>query len=983
MKVLQRTLVCALALALWATVWAGMASAQAARRNWRQENAEIQARNAARIDKGGRIGLELVGEGAGKDRTTGPEALVDGNPNSWCVTWGTPVRYRIDLVAALPITQINFMCSKYNTAQTPKDIEIRLSDGTVIKRALEALWPASDNPYPRQTVEINKTIEWVEVTVLSVHEGPVLTEGKNAGKRTTYGGLGEIEVVTSADLAPYLEVPQLNAEAPVYVEGASPRNDYSQVKTTLPPAIPLGRFPGIYLTAEEIDAMVRTIRSGDRGKEMLDRLTAVCDGWLAEPVEMPDPTKPAQLTDRGDAPTQAHDALSKKVGWFGWAYQVTNDEKYAAKAREILVGYARLYPNDYKEHKGVNASDTGKIMAQRLSEAMWLLPLIQGYDMIHDAPCLSDDDRRLIEEDLIRHALTFINGKRSAADDVAARDKKNPDWRTADETGPRKTVGNWTNFYNAAYIQGGIVLKDQHWIDLGAANTRYNLHTGIGDDGMWGEGAIGYHLFGRHALVACLEALARKGIDLYGFEQCRFKNLFDSPLKYAYPDSTAPGIHDSGRTAVGGSWEAMAYDFAYLRYGDANYGRIVNDAMRQMMQSSACYFPTVIYEKLPEKPLEGLTSLIFDTLGYAILRGREGDSQTYLLMDYGPHGGVHGHPDKLNLILFADGDELAGEPQMYRYEDRRHGEWTRPTIAHWSVSVDSHSQAPTTGKLLAFADRGPIKVMRGQSGDAYAGVGLDRTVVQMPGYVADIYRCWSKGKRTFDYPLCFRGTLDALRGADPAALKPMGQAAELGYKHILALPPVETADAWTGVWSREAVTVAAGQEFAETVPDDDRRTHPASEVKAVVVGGPASTVFVGQVPGGRHQAVLRRQGTETVFAAVIDPFKAADVVARAESFDVTGPVPAYGLKVTRTDGGTDLILVRFDPQTGGKPAEASTGGNVTTNALVTVVRMKGDEVLDLGLIGGTDVTLAGGLKLRSGESSLKAESVGIHWAAGK
>ncbi|MFO8076737.1 MAG: hypothetical protein R6T85_11540, partial [Egibacteraceae bacterium] len=68
------------------------------------------------------------------------------------------------------------------------------------------------------------------------------------------------------------------------------------------------------------------------------------------------------------------------------------------------------------------------------------------------------------------------------------------------------------------------LLDDQNWIDVGAANTRAMIANGIGDDGMWGEGAIGYQLFARHALVACLEPLARKGIDLYGFMNCRFKN---------------------------------------------------------------------------------------------------------------------------------------------------------------------------------------------------------------------------------------------------------------------------------------------------------------------------------------------------------------------------------------------------------------------------------------------------------------------------
>ena len=926
----------------------------------------IQAHNAARIDNGGRIALELLGEKTGKDKVTMPEACVDGNPRTRCVTWGTPIQYRIDLVGKLPITQVNFICEDSAQSQSPKDIEVRLSDGTVIKHTLEVIRPSKETPMPRQAVEVNKEVEWVEVKILSLYEG----QPNAAGKTTSYGGIGEIEVITSADLTPYLTVADYNAAAPAFIDGGSPRNDYSAVKVAMPTAIPMGEHPGIYLNRDEIVKLREEMKSDPRGVEMMARLMAFSDAALEKPVEFPDPKIPAQVKDRGDAPAKAHGALARQAGWLGWAYQLSDNPKYAEKAREILVGYAKLYPNDYQEHKGVNTSDTSKVMAQRLSEAMWILPLIQSYDLIYNAPCMTEADRKLIDQDLIGACITFINGKRSAADEVAGRARKNAGWKTADPGTERKVVGNWTNFYNAAYIQGGVCLGDQNWIDIGMDNTRTNLARGIGNDGMWGEGAIGYHLFGRHALVACMEALARKGIDLYGFDTCRFKNLFDSPLKYAYPDGTAPGIGDSGRASVAGSWEAMAFDFAYLRYQDPNYGGFVNSTMRQVMQSEGCYFPTVIYQKLPEQQLEGLSSLIFDSLGYAILRGEDAGGKTYLLMDYGPHGGGHGHPDKLNLILYADGDELAGEPQGYRYEDRRHAEWTRPTVAHWTLSVDQHAQAPCTGKLLAFSDGGSMKVMRGTSDQAYSGVALDRTAVQMPGYFVDVYRAWGPASHTMDYPLCFRGSLDALKGVDPATLKPMGSA--LGYKHLATTPAVETSSTWAGVWKRDAVTVTKDQEFAEEVPMDDRRSHPANEVKVLVVGEPGTTVFTGTVPGGRHEAVLRRQSQDTVFAAIVDPYRAGDAVKSAEKFAVEGPVPAYGLKVARTDGGTDLVIVRYDQQKDGKPAAASTGQGVATDALVTVVRLDaGGKVIGLGMIGGTTVKVA--------DQALTLDAPGVKW----
>ncbi|MFW6154948.1 MAG: heparinase II/III domain-containing protein [Planctomycetota bacterium] len=897
-----------------------------------QREREIRAHNAALQANGGRVGVELLSDDAGIDRHTGPGQVADGNTHTRCVLWGQ-YRFRIDLVAALPISTINFICSDGQGEASPKDIEVRLSDGTVLTKTLEVDRPARRHrgQVPRQRLPIDRTIEWVEITVKSAYPGAV--EPKS-GKPRRWGGLGEIEVITTANLAPLLVVPDFNSDAPAYIEGGSPRNDYSDVTVTLPETIAPGTHPGIFLTREELVELRAKLAECERAADMRAKLIGECDAWLDREIVHPDPSIPAQLKDRNDAQAKAHDLLSKMAGWLGYAYQLTDDERYAATAREILVGYATLYPDEYKEHKGVNSSDTSKVMAQRLSEAMWLLPLIQAYDLVYNAACMSDADRELIETDLIRCALTFINSKRSAAEEVARRDRANPDWRTDPPERRGGAVGNWTNFYNAAYIQGGIVLDDPDWIDIGAAGTRHMIANGIGDDGMWGEGAIGYQLFARHALVGCIEPLARKGIDVYGFMTCRFKNLFDSPLKYAYPDGTAPGINDSGRAPVGGTWTAMAYDFAYLRYGDPNYGAIVNAAPRQLFQSSACYFPTVIYERLPETPMAGLGSLIFDTLGYGILRGRDGGGETFLLMDYGRHGGVHGHPDKLNLILFADGDELAGEPQGYRYENRLHGEWTRPTIAHWTLSVDEHAQASTTGKLLVFYDAGDIKVMRGQAGGAYTGVALDRTVVQMPGYLVDVYRGWGQGTHTFDYPLCFRGNLDALAGADLDALQPMGTAAQRGYKHIRCTKPTTTDADWTGTW---------------------RRTEPANEVSATVLGAPGTTVYTGVVPGDRHQAVLRRQGREAIFATIVDPYRKTDTVAAAEPMDLDSPVPACGLRITRADGGTDVVIVRYDQQTGGAPAPATTFDGGGTDALVTIIRFAPDgTVRRMVMTGGTE-----------------------------
>jgi hypothetical protein len=177
--------------------------------------------------------------------------------------------------------------------------------------------------------------------------------------------------------------------------------------------------------------------------------------------------------------------------------------------------------------------------------------------------------------------------------------------------------------------------------------------------------------------------------------------------------------------------------------------------------------------------------------------------------------------------------------------------------------------------------------------------------------------------------------------------------------------PVETDRAWTGTWARPAA-----EPVAESETTDSQRGHPANRVTATVLGAPGTTVYVGQVPGDRHQAVLRREGREAVFATIVDPYRATDVVASVRPVETSGPVPAFALKVTRKDGGTDVIVVRYDQQRNGE-SEAPTqveGGR--TDALVSVVRL-GETVRPI------DMVMVGGHELSYADFSLKRDEPGI------
>ncbi|MBM4047281.1 MAG: hypothetical protein FJ279_19425, partial [Planctomycetes bacterium] len=156
----MRTQRCVLMALLVAWFGVGELAAQPTvqRRSPQQVEQEIQAHNAARADKGGRVALQLLGPEAGKDHRTTPEDSADGDVHSRCVVWGTPYAFRIELVDKLPVTEVNFICSDYALEESPKDVELRLSDGTVLKHTLERLIPKDRRDKPRQTVKVGKEL---------------------------------------------------------------------------------------------------------------------------------------------------------------------------------------------------------------------------------------------------------------------------------------------------------------------------------------------------------------------------------------------------------------------------------------------------------------------------------------------------------------------------------------------------------------------------------------------------------------------------------------------------------------------------------------------------------------------------------------------------------------------------------------------------------------------------------------------------------
>lgn len=408
-----------------------------------------------------------------------------------------------------------------------------------------------------------------------------------------------------------------------------------------------------------------------------------------------DPTRPDRDYD-GCVISGAHGGLARSVLDLGVAYQVTGNVSYAEKAGEILLAYANRYLS-YPLHttRGEEKIGGGRIGPQTLDESTWLIPICQGADLIWSE--LSEDDRDTIAQKMLL---------------PAAKEVILPH---------RMGVHNIQCWKNSAVGLVGFLLGDEELINEAIHNPDRGywkqMREGVLPDGIWWEGAWGYHFYTLSALWSLTEAARSCGIDLYGEE---LKSLFDGPIRFAMPDLRLPAFNDSGEVALKG--RASIYELAYARYGDPRYVSLIATSDRR--SDFALNFGV---GELPPAPSAQCKSVNYPNSGYAILAQGEGEQATWFCMKYGPHGGGHGHPDKLNFVLYSRGQIIAPDPGTARYGVPIQGGWYRTTLAHNTLVVDEDSQKRAEGKCLAFGSEDGVDYVVAEAGDIYDGVRFTRS----------------------------------------------------------------------------------------------------------------------------------------------------------------------------------------------------------------------------------------------------------------
>ncbi len=301
---------------------------------------------------------------------------------------------------------------------------------------------------------------------------------------------------------------------------------------------------------------------------------------------------------------------------------------------------------------------------------------------------------------------------------------------------------------------------------------------GFGEDGMWYEGE-NYHLFALRGQLVAMGWARGAGAELLADSRlaARLEAALRAPAVTALPDLTFPARKDS---RFGDSLAQPMY-LELWEVGLARLGDPASDLwgwLRQLYDSPAPRaqaFDSYLHEAglpapkaprtrrdlswwallemapaLPPKaPLWKPGSRLLDSQGLAILR----DGDRYASLECGPHGGGHGHPDRLHLTLHAAGHHWLADPGTGSYVSRDLF-WYRSTLAHNAPRLDGADQPAADAWCSAFDTEGEWSWAQGAFDE------LTRTLVAGPAYLLDVVELSASGDHILELPWHPAGEVD-------------------------------------------------------------------------------------------------------------------------------------------------------------------------------------------------------------------------------
>jgi heparinase II/III-like protein/cellulose/xylan binding protein with CBM9 domain len=404
------------------------------------------------------------------------------------------------------------------------------------------------------------------------------------------------------------------------------------------------------------------------------------------------------------------------------------DRPAAARARDILNAYAQRY---WRYPNRDNVLGPSRLFFSTYLESLWTCNFVAAAALLRASEHLDAATTRGVNQ-VVEEAATIIGDY--------------------DEGFSNRQTWN-----NAALAAAAVWFEDEELAQRAIeAETGLIAHLvrAFGRDGMWYEGE-NYHLFALRGLLTGAGWARLAGVDFREDQRLadRLHAVLQAPSLTALPDFTYPARKDSrfgvslaqpgylelwevglarfGMSDIGAWLEALYKMPPFPREAQESY---LHDAPtdrtpRPASRTSLSWWS--LLEMLPALPASETPwepkSVLLESQGLAVLRR----DNRYVSLECGPQGGGHGHPDRLQVMLHADGVYWLPDPGTGSYVAHDLF-WYRSTLAHNAPRLDGESQPPGNASCECFDDQGEWAWVQGRFNE------LIRMVATGPGYIVDV-----------------------------------------------------------------------------------------------------------------------------------------------------------------------------------------------------------------------------------------------------
>lgn len=369
-----------------------------------------------------------------------------------------------------------------------------------------------------------------------------------------------------------------------------------------------------------------------------------------------------------------------------------DDPADRAEALRLLTGYARIYARlavaDHDQAQGWMLR--GRLFHQALTDAVW------GVNIGHAAWSL-----------VVAGDRSELGPLLPLLDELAGAALRARDVLVAEGRFDSNYVA-WLNAAGLACARAAALIRGDDWVDrdgllTGDHGQLAHLLAATGDDGWEWEGSTYYHGFVLRAYLLSLRDSDPAGLPAAAVE--RLAGMIKALARLATPGGVLPAVHDGPyrREALALEWQELGVLARGLFAGDPL--RVVTDrAAREaggladdLAEGLAGWFagPPLPYRDEPTM------ITVAERVGLAVLSG----AGLHAVLDYGPHGGSHGHHDKLALFLYGSEDPWQPDYGQVPYGNRAWRDRYAAAAAHPTLRIDDREPGQAAGRLVERTDR--------------------------------------------------------------------------------------------------------------------------------------------------------------------------------------------------------------------------------------------------------------------------------------